>query len=670
MDQRVLSIDGREWVFHRFQTLVVGFGAAGLNGAVSLFKEGQKDIVILTEGRMMGTSRNTGSDKQTFYKLSLAGSEDDSIRKMARVLFDGGSVDGDLAVVEAATSLRSFFHLVEAGVPFPFNSCGEYVGYKTDHDPNKRGSSAGPLTSKFMVEGLEKELDQYGIPVFDKYQVVELLTEEDENDSKSKRVRGLIAQNLLEQDRNKCLEVFLCDNIIYATGGEAGLYEQSVYPVSQTGGTGLALRAGARGKNLTESQYGIASIKFRWNLSGSYQQVLPRYISTDQDGNDEKEFLEEYFEDKTKLLDDIFLKGYQWPFDPRKLEGAASSMIDLLVYREIVEKRRRVYLDFRRNPSSAERDGKFDMGLLGEEAREYLENCGCTQQQPIERLEHMNPASIELYKSHGIDLYQELLEIAVCAQHNNGGLAGDCWWESNLKHFFPVGEVNGSHGVYRPGGSALNAGQAGSLRAAQYIANCYRDEPLEPEAALERIGNQIRQTAEMMDSALDRSAEKLFDWRKEKKILGERMTACGANIRNLEQVKKGIEENQEQIKKLETLRVSTVRDMGFYYRIRDLLVSQFVYLKAILDYIEKGGKSRGSYLIYDPEGILPFEGLPEKFRFSLEQGNFSKKVQEIQYADGECQVFWRAVRPIPQEEDWFEQVWKKCREGTIYNKND
>ncbi len=257
MDQRVLSIDGREWVFHRFQTLVVGFGAAGLNGAVSLFKEGQKDIAILTEGRMMGTSRNTGSDKQTFYKLSLAGSEDDSIRKMARVLFDGGSVDGDLAVVEAATSLRSFFHLVEAGVPFPFNSCGEYVGYKTDHDPNKRGSSAGPLTSKFMVEGLEKELDQYGIPVFDKYQVVELLTEEDENDSKSKRVRGLIAQNLLEQDRNKCLEVFLCDNIIYATGGEAGLYEQSVYPVSQTGGTGLALRAGARGKNLTESQYGI-----------------------------------------------------------------------------------------------------------------------------------------------------------------------------------------------------------------------------------------------------------------------------------------------------------------------------------------------------------------------------------------------------------------------------
>ena len=30
---------------------------------------------------------------------------------------------------------------------------------------------------------------------------------------------------------------------------------------------------GSQGKNLTESQFGIASIKFRWNLSGTYQQV-------------------------------------------------------------------------------------------------------------------------------------------------------------------------------------------------------------------------------------------------------------------------------------------------------------------------------------------------------------------------------------------------------------
>lgn len=33
-----------------------------------------------------------------------------------------------------------------------------------------------------------------------------------------------------------------------------------------------------------------------------------------------------------------------------------------------------------------------------------------------------------------------------------------------------MGEAAASHGVYRPGGTALNAGQVGSTRAAQYIA--------------------------------------------------------------------------------------------------------------------------------------------------------------------------------------------------------
>ncbi|HOS38496.1 MAG TPA: hypothetical protein PLG31_02085, partial [Spirochaetota bacterium] len=55
-------------------------------------------------------------------------------------------------------------------------------------------------------------------------------------------------------------------------------------------------------------------------------------------------------------------------------------------------------------------------------------------------------------------------------QHVNGGLCGDIWWESNVRNLFPVGEANGSHGVYRPGGAALNAGQVGGLRAAQMIA--------------------------------------------------------------------------------------------------------------------------------------------------------------------------------------------------------
>ena len=56
-----------------FHTVVVGTGAAGLNAASRLKQYGVNDIAIIAEQVNAGTSRNTGSDKQTYYKLSLAG---------------------------------------------------------------------------------------------------------------------------------------------------------------------------------------------------------------------------------------------------------------------------------------------------------------------------------------------------------------------------------------------------------------------------------------------------------------------------------------------------------------------------------------------------------------------------------------------------------------------
>ncbi len=663
MRQETICIEGKEYPMYSVQTIIVGSGAAGLNAAVSLFKEGQGDIAILTEGKLMGTSHNTGSDKQTYYKLTTCGSEPDSVRGMARTLFDGQAMDGDLALVEAALSMRGFYHLVDIGVPFPCNGAGEYIGYKTDHDPNQRGTSAGPLTSKFMTEALWKEAERYQIPVFDGYQVIELLLDQSGDEP---RVRGVLALNRKEQHPAGQYVVFSSDNVVYAVGGEAGMYDTSVYPMSQTGGMGVAFRAGARGKNLTESQYGIASVKFRWNLSGTYQQVIPRYVSADENGEDEREFLDAYFETPQDMLYAIFLKGYQWPFDPRKTVDYGSSLIDLLVYQETVLKGRRVFLDYRKNASASEKNGHFDAKLLHREAYDYLKNSDGLWDTPIQRLEHMNPAAIELYRSHGIDLHEEKLEIAVCAQHNNGGLAGNWWWESNLRHLFPVGEVNGTHGVYRPGGSALNSGQAGSLRAAQFIASRYTDEPVGAEELTRQCGEQLKSAIRFgMEAFLP--GRQAADLKQEKKILGVRMSRSGANIRSLEGVTEALAENKKQQEALKAAGIRKGSELKALYRLRDLLVSQQVYLEAIADYIRQGGTSRGSYLIYDPSGEKPMEKLPDQFCFSLEEKGLSKKIQEIVYRDGTCSCFWRPVRPIPADDSWFEKVWKNWREGIYYD---
>ena len=109
-------------------TCIVGSGAAGFNAADRLWQYGQKDILLISEDIKAGTSRNTGSDKQTYYKLTLSSDTPDSIYEMAGTLFDGKCVDGDIALCEAALSVPSFLRLVELGVPFPVNRYGEYVG--------------------------------------------------------------------------------------------------------------------------------------------------------------------------------------------------------------------------------------------------------------------------------------------------------------------------------------------------------------------------------------------------------------------------------------------------------------------------------------------------------------------------------------------------------------
>ena len=78
--------------------IVIGSGAAGFQAALKLHQAGETDLAVITENIKAGTSRNTGSDKQTYYKLSLAGADRDSVRTMAEDLFAGGCVDGDLAV--------------------------------------------------------------------------------------------------------------------------------------------------------------------------------------------------------------------------------------------------------------------------------------------------------------------------------------------------------------------------------------------------------------------------------------------------------------------------------------------------------------------------------------------------------------------------------------------
>ena len=661
MQRDTITIDGYTIDVHSYVTAVVGSGAAGLSAADWLCVLGHTDICLVTETMSAGTSRNTGSDKQTYYKLTMSGSAGDSVREMAETLYNGGAMHGDIALVEAALSSLCFNRLVYLGVPFPCTRYGEYAGYRTDHDPRQRATSAGPYTSRYMTECLEAQVRRHGVHVLDGIQIIAVLTDPGKHE-----VRGLMGIDTTETADVPRYVLINCTNVIYATGGPAGMYGASVYPESQLGGHGAAFEAGVVARNLTESQFGIASTTFRWNLSGTYQQAIPRYISTSSDGSDEREFLEPWFTSPGAMLDAIFRKGYEWPFDPRKVSNDGSSLIDMLVYNESVLNGRRVFLDYTKNPSCADQHGEMDFSLLGREAYAYLEKSDALFGTPAERLMHMNGPAYNLYSDRGIKLDRSPLQIAVCAQHNNGGLAGDIWWHSTLKGFFPIGEVNGSHGVYRPGGSALNAGQAGSLRAAQFIHARRSHRPPDIDTFVAWSGASIRRKLVMGERMLDNTSSSTSDTVRSE--LNLTMDRCGALIRNPDEVQAALKKVHEQIDKFENqVSAADARCLAQAFRTYDLLVTQFVYLSAIADYIAKGGGSRGSYLICDKEAPPVHPDLPECFCFKIDE-ELSGQVQSVRYLDGHCECIWEAARPIPQEDAWFETVWRDFRSNAYFDR--
>ena len=420
----------------------------------------------------------------------------------------------------------------------------------------------------------------HGLEVLDHTLAVKIGTDEN-------GVTGLLCLDTAARDWLwlRCADILLC------TGGPAHIYSSRVYPESQHGMSGLAFEAGAAGANLDCWQYGLASVDFRWNLSGSYQQALPRYVSVDEHGT-EHEFLAEALGER-EALRLAFLKGYQWPFDPEKVNG--SSRVDILV-KEQEDLGRRVYMDYCRNPSG------YAMDRLSDEARDYLVNCGADKATPIERLAAINAPAIALYRSHGIDLSAEPLRISVCAQHHNGGIAVDCDWQTEVQGLYVCGEAAGTFGRVRPGGTALNSTQVGSMRAARHAVRVHR--PLRGTAA-PKITVPAEEPAALTET-LQREMTRVAAFRRDKTGMEILLTTVGEALVHTIPA--------DPADPLLTERLL----------LRDILMTQRQVLSAMLYDLQCG----------DTEGVLRTkDGVSERI----------------------------PARPFPDRDLWFERVWKKYR---------
>jgi len=683
MASSTITINGVTIPVHRAETIIVGAGAAGMGCAVQCVRFGRargverpaEKLLVVTGGLALGASRMSGSDKQTYYKMGTSPRVPDTAEEFARALTAFGCCHGETAMVEGVCSLRGFYHLVEAGVPFPHDPWGAFLGYKTDHDPYERATSAGPKTSRFMSECLQAEAERMGVRIVDKHPVVEFLSA---GDGPDRRIVAMVCiDRTRASDDDMGLVAFVAANWVLAAGGPGEVYETTVYPRGQIGIHGPALKAGLAACNLTESQYGLASTKFRWNVSGTYMQVVPRIFSTDADGADRREFLTEYFGDMPTMATDIFLKGYQWPFDAQRITGHQSSLIDMAVHQETSVRGRRVWMDFLRNPAGAEGWDAFDVRALSDEALEYLTKAGALQARPIERLAHMNPPAIDIYAENGIDLHAEPLEIAVCAQHMNGGFAVDKWWQGSVPHVFVIGEMAGTHGVKRPGGSALNAGQVGAMRAAEYIANVYaRRDAGAPDAGpavrdgLADLVARLRAKLQKAPSARVSPDEALAEVRR-------RMTRFGAHLRSRAGSAEALQAAVAQYRAIldDGLRLDSAGQLPAALAAEQQCLTHVAMLKAVCGMFERGAGSRGSHCILADDGTEMHPALidpatQQPYRFRPENESLRGRILYATYDPDADELFdLRDVepRPIPDRDIAFEPAWAEFREGRVFD---
>lgn len=559
--------------------LVVGGGGAALRAAIAAKEDNPAlKVCVATKGKLgkSGVTALSCSDRMAFH-ATLAHTEPggpDAWKYHADDIYRiGGRVsDYDLAQVLAKNAQDAFDYLDRLGVPF-VKKDGLADQFVTDGSEYARACYTGPKTAVHIEEALVRRFAELDIETYDFTAVHKLVVDKG-------RVVGAIAVDTREKDAERAVFAFAAPAVILATGGGGLIYENNVFPGGMTGdGYAMAYEAGAELVNMEFIQIGIASTRTKFNCSGSLMRAIPRLV------NDlGEEILPKYFPAGTswaEIYNTLFKKGASWPVSYEH----KTHIIDIALYKEW-RSGRKVYLDYSQNPAGF----SFDL-LTAENAaryrREMRTDLGAEKRDrsPLFRLMEINQPSIDWFLERGIDLAKgDLVEVAACAQHFQGGVKINVQARTTVPGLWAVGETaGGQHGANRPGGNALLDCQVFGKIAGSDAARAVAESK---EAGSNEI---VAAAAETFVREVNTLARGDISARELRRRIQETMEKSASIIRTAE----GLAEGLAQIRRLRTL-APALDDAGLSYLLETrgmLTVAEMVLAAAALR-----DESRGPHL--------------------------------------------------------------------------
>ena len=206
--------------------------------------------------------------------------------------------------------------------------------------------------------------------------------------------------------------------------------------------------------------------------------------------------------------------------------------------------------------------------------------------------------------------------------------------------------MNGSHGVCRPGGTALNAGRSGRSGRRSTFANRGQCATLDLAHAETEARRQLADLRQRLNGTRD--------WRADRRELQHRMTLYAGHLRRSSDLQTAADAARKQLDAIwsEGYPMADAQHAIINFQ---LAFAHWIYLEAIAFQADRGVGSRGSGALLDAAGKL----IPEN-------PAYRRFVEEIRFENGSLRVGFVPCRPLPEPDGWFETVWGDYRKGAIY----